>query len=77
MTLATHHLVWHVNGSPGGAPLWRVHSHLPNAIEDFAHIAADPQCNWVKLYTVREDGRYLFEQEYQRRTSQTQLNKVV
>lgn len=70
-----HIIAWSRNGDE--APVMsQEFRDMHWAAQTFDALVDDPQTNWVKSFTIRANGQYLFNEEYQRRTIQAHLKLV-
>lgn len=76
--MTRHFIAWHVNGATKeGEPGWSVTHSEPQAIAIFEQLIARKDTNWVKRYSIRDDGRYLFDAEFQQRTVADVIPRLV
>lgn len=50
-----------------GPPVILTFEEAVKAKQSFYGYVQDATCNWVKFYTIRGDGRYIFNGEFQQR----------
>lgn len=72
MHRGTHHLAWQENGGDG-YPKTDAYSEdregdAAQAEQRFWGLVQNANVNWVKFWTIRRDGNYIFNAEFQKRT---------